>query len=247
MKLHFPTRFGITLAVLCGLVLGLGVVAFRAQADVWDKKTVLTVNQPIQVQDTYLEPGTYVFKLLNSSSERHIVQIYDRDQDHLINTIIAIPNYRLEPTGDSRFTFYETPPGTARAVHAWFYPGDNFGQEFRYPKQLHQLVAVAQVTPGPTVTQPPELPPPPIATKPAEPETPPSPQASTAPPKPEEPTVIAQNNTPPPAPQATPVQEPTTQQEPTELPQTATPYPLVGLLGLGSLAGYALLRNKSVN
>jgi hypothetical protein len=245
MKLHFPTRFGITLAVLCGLVLGLGVVAFRAQADVWDKKTVLTVNQPIQVQDTYLEPGTYVFKLLNSSSDRHIVQIYNSDQNHLINTILAIPNYRLQPTGDSRFSFYETPPGTARAMHAWFYPGDNYGQEFRYPKQLHQLVAVAQVTPAPAVTQPPEPPPPPIVTKPAEPE--PTPQAETAPPKQEEPTLIAQNNPPPaPAPQAAPAPAPTTPDQPTELPKTATPYPLIGLLGLVSLAGYALLRIKSV-
>src|SRR6202043_1686371 len=78
MKLHFPTRFGITLTALGGLTLALCTVAFRAQADVWDKKTVLTVSQPIQVQDTYLEPGTYVFKLLDSSSDRHIVQIFNR-------------------------------------------------------------------------------------------------------------------------------------------------------------------------
>jgi len=249
MKLHFPTRFGITLAVLCGLVLGLGVVAFRAQADVWDKKTVLTVNQPIQVQDTYLEPGTYVFKLLNSSSDRHIVQIYNQDQNHLINTIMAIPNYRLQPTGDSRFSFYETPPGTAAAMHAWFYPGDNYGQEFRYPKQLHQLVAVSQVTT--TAAAPPEPPPPPFVTRPAEPESAPAPEpqaAVTPQPKQEEPVEIAQN-TAPPAPQATPAPEPAPAPaaEPTELPKTATPYPLVGLLGLVSLAGYALLRIKSVS
>ena len=47
---------------------------------------------------------------------------------------MAIPNYRMEPTGHSQFTFYETPPGTARAMRAWFYPGDNFGQHFVYPQ-----------------------------------------------------------------------------------------------------------------
>src|SRR5712691_927045 len=113
MKSYFPIRFGLTLAMLSGLLLALGVIAFRAQADGWDKKTVLTVDQPIQVQDTYLEPGTYVFKLLNSSSNRDIVQIFNRDQDHLINTIMAIPNYRLKPSSDSQFTFYETTPETA--------------------------------------------------------------------------------------------------------------------------------------
>jgi outer membrane biosynthesis protein TonB len=228
------------LTVVGGIVAGLCTMAYRAQADQWDKKTVLTVDQPIQVQDTYLEPGTYVFKLLDSSSNRNIVQIYNRDQNHLINTIMAIPNYRLQPTGDSRFAFYETPPGTARAMHAWFYPGDNFGQEFRYPKQLHQL-EIAQVTPAPV--RPPEPPPPPIVTQP---ETAPPPQQVTEQPKQEEPVVIAQN-TPPPAPQATPAPEPAAEPQPTQLPQTATPYPLVGLLGLVSLAGYALLRAKSMS
>jgi outer membrane biosynthesis protein TonB len=245
MKSNFPTRFGITLAVLCGLVLALGVVAFRAQADVWDKKTVLTVNQPIQVQDTYLEPGTYVFKLLNSSSDRHIVQIFNQDQNHLINTVMAINNYRLQPTGDSRFTFYETPPGSAAAMHAWFYPGDNYGQEFRYPKQLRQVAAVTQVTPAPVRL--PEPTPPPIVTKPETESAPaPEPEAVTAPPKREEPVEIAQN-TPPPAPQAVPAPEPAKQEEPKTLPQTATPYPLVGLLGLISIGGYVLLRAKSVS
>jgi outer membrane biosynthesis protein TonB len=240
MKSQFPTRFGISVAVLGGVVLGLCTMAFRAQADVWNKKTVLTVDQPIQIQDTYLEPGTYVFKLLDSSSNRNIVQIYNSDENHLINTIMAIPNYRLQPTGNTRFTFYETPPGTARAMHAWFYPGDNFGQEFRYPKQLHQLVAVAQVTPAPVVTRPPEPPPPPVVTQPAQPE--PAPQQAAVPEqKQEEPVVIAQNN-PPPAPAAAPEPQP----QPTQLPQTATPYPFLGLLGLISLAGYALLRVKSM-
>jgi len=93
-----------------------------------DKRTILTVNEPIQVRDTLLEPGQYVFKLLDSQSDRHIVQIYNRDQNHLIDTVMAIPNYRIQPTGNSRFTFWETPPGSAKALRAWFYPGDNFGQ-----------------------------------------------------------------------------------------------------------------------
>jgi hypothetical protein len=247
MKLHLPSRFGLTLAVVSGLTLGLGVMAFRAQADVWDKKTVLTVNQPIQVQDTYLEPGTYVFKLLNSSSDRHIVQIYNQDQNHLINTIMAIPNYRLQPSGDSRFSFYETPPGTAAAMHAWFYPGDNYGQEFRYPKQLHQLVAVSQVTTTPApVTREPEPAPAPLVTRPAEPEPTPAPERTATAPQ-EQPVEIAQN-TPPPAPQAAPEPTPApTQEAPTELPKTATPYPLIGLMGFASLGGYLLLRIKSAS
>ena len=51
-----------------------------------------------------------------------------------MTTILAIPNYRLQPTGKTVFTFWETPPGQPKALRAWFYPGDNFGQEFAYPK-----------------------------------------------------------------------------------------------------------------
>lgn len=244
MKSNSPIGSGITLAVL-GLALAMGIVGSHALADVWDKKTVLTVDQPIQVQETYLEPGTYVFKLANSSSDRHIVQIFNRDQDHLINTILAIPNYRLQPSGDSRFTFYETPPGTARAMHAWFYPGDNYGQEFRYPKHLTQLAAM--VTPAPA---PPPEPPPPVVTEPAAPQTPapqPPPQAENKPqpPKEEEPAAIAQNN-PPPKPERTPAPEPPKTEAPTELPKTATPYPLIGLGGLVTLAAYGLLRIRAM-
>jgi hypothetical protein len=50
------------------------------RADEWNKLTVLTVNQPIQVTDKLLDPGQYVFKLLDSSSDRPIVQIFNADQ-----------------------------------------------------------------------------------------------------------------------------------------------------------------------
>jgi len=244
MKSHLPIRSGMTIVTLGALALGVGLVAFRAQADEWDKKTILTVDQPIQVTDTYLDPGTYVFKLANSSSDRHIVYIFDADQKHLINTIMAIPNYRLQPTGDSRFTFWETPPGTARAMRAWFYPGDNFGQEFRYPKQLRQIAAVTTPEPAP----PPPPPPPPTEAAPApapepaqEPPAPPppAPQALNQEPPPPEPTEIAQNTPPPP-----PAVEAAPTPAPQELPKTATPYPLIGLSGLFSLGLYGLVRLK---
>jgi hypothetical protein len=62
----------------------------------------------------------------------------------LFTTILAIPNYRLQPTGKTVFTFWETPPGQPKALRAWFYPGDNFGQEFAYPKSAAvQIAAVS--------------------------------------------------------------------------------------------------------
>ena len=139
MKLQHLIHSRTALVMACGAALALGFVTFGAKADEWDKKTVLTVNQPIQVQDTFLQPGQYVFKLLRSDSDRHVVQIFNSNESHIINTILAIPKERMEPTGSSQFTFYETPAGKARALRAWFYPGDLVGQEFTYPKHLRDV------------------------------------------------------------------------------------------------------------
>ena len=227
-------------ALLCALTIVSGLGMFRAQADEWNKKTILTVNEPIQVTDTVLNPGRYVFMLADSSSDRHIVRIYNADQTHLIDTVMAIPNYRLQPTGNSRFMFWETPPGTAKAMRAWFYPGDNFGQEFRYPKNPYVLQA--RVTaPSPTVSQA-EPAPAPAAAPPEPAGNQPAPEQQQPEPQPE----IAQN-TPPPAaapPAPAPSTQPQEQSKPEELPQTASPYPMIGLGG-GLLLGLAgLLRLK---
>jgi LPXTG-motif cell wall-anchored protein len=225
-----------TLAAAVGILGCAGVVAVHsARADQWDKKTILTVNEPIQVRDTLLEPGQYVFKLLDSSNDRHIVQIYNGDQSHLVDTVMAIPNYRIQPTGKSRFTFWETPPGSAKALRAWFYPGDNFGQEFTYPKHLVQLAST-------TTTQTTALAPPP----PPEPVAPPAeqPQASVEPPAPNPPQEIAQNEPPPPPPAPAAQPEPTPEPAPQTLPKTGSRYPLIGLGGLLSLGLYSLIRLK---
>jgi hypothetical protein len=98
-----------------------------------DKKTVITVSQAIAVEETVLPAGKYVLRLLNSSASRDIVQIYNAEETQLITTIQAIPAYRLRPTGDTMFSFYEAPAGQPSGLHTWFYPGDNSGFEFLQP------------------------------------------------------------------------------------------------------------------
>jgi len=226
------SRSRAAVAAFSGVALALGLAALPAQADQWNKKTTLTIDQPMQVTDTYLEPGQYVFKLLDSQSDRHIVQIYNGDQTHLITTILAIPDYRVQPTGKSSFRMWETPAGYVSALRSWYYPGDNFGQEFRYPKHL-RAIEVAQVT----------APPAPPQAEPAPPPAPEQPQAAVE--QPEQP-VIAQNTPPPPPPaveqQPAPAPEPATS-TPAVLPKTASPYPLIGFIGVLLLGLGGLLRH----
>jgi hypothetical protein len=208
-------------------VTGLGLLGTsfvpKAHADAWDKMTIVTVNEPIIAGNKVLDPGTYVWKLLDSPADRHIVQIFDKDQRHLEETILAIPNYRLEPTGHTQFAFWETPAGVPKAVRAWFYPGDNFGQEFAYPKKLVAQLASAAPVPIPANYREPEPAPAPAPeAQPApEPQPTPAPEAQPEP----QPQTPAPATAEPPAPQA--------------LPHTASFNPLIGLLGLTfiSLAG----------
>lgn len=121
-------------------------------ADEIIKKTEVTVNEPIivaGVPQLTLQPGKYILRLLNHDHTRNIVQIFDRD-DRLITTILAINNYRLMPTDKTVLQFWETPSGNPPALRAWFAPGDQWGQEFVYPKGL--ATRIARESGGPVLT-----------------------------------------------------------------------------------------------
>ncbi len=119
---------------LFGLALVFATFSPIVKADEWDKTTKITFKEPVQVPGKVLDPGTYVFKLLDSTSNRHVVQIFNEDHTQLITTVLAIPNERLQPADKTILTYQERPSDQPTALSAWFYPGDNFGQQFVYPK-----------------------------------------------------------------------------------------------------------------
>jgi hypothetical protein len=105
-----------------------------AKADNWDKRTVVTFSDSVEIPGQVLPAGTYVFKLVNSASDRHIVQIWNGDETAILATILATPNYRLDTPDRTIFEFDERPGDSPMGLHSWFYPGDNSGQEFVYPR-----------------------------------------------------------------------------------------------------------------
>ena len=120
------------LAILFCTALLVILAAPSAQADQWNKKTVVTVSEAVEIPGMILEPGTYIFQLADSQSNRHIVQIWTEDGQRLITTVMAVPAYRQEVTGDSVIYLDERPADSPMAIRTWFYPGDNTGQEFVY-------------------------------------------------------------------------------------------------------------------
>jgi hypothetical protein len=169
-------------------------------------------------------------------SNRHIVQITNEEENQVITTVLAIPNYRLEPTGDSQFQFWETPAGNPKALRAWFYPGDNFGQEFAYPKGLSAKIAAVAKAPVPTTeakTQEDMKTAPVKVTEPSGRE-----KAWTAAPPPPGPAPVAE-----PAPAPAPEPTPAVAAAPARpmMPETASPFPMLGMAGLALFsAGLAL-------
>ncbi len=146
-------------AIVTLLVGGATWFAPVAKADEWDKQTVLTFNEPVEVPGKILPAGTYVFRLADSQSDRNVVQVFTVDQKQLLATIMAIPAYRIEPTDKTVVTFEERPSGSSEALHKWFYPGDTYGFEFVYPKSETQLAAKSE-QPAPPAQAPTQLEPP---------------------------------------------------------------------------------------
>ena len=138
---------------ICSFVcLGLlGVMMPAVRADEWDQKTIITFSAPVEIPGQVLEAGTYVFKLADSSADRNIVQVFNKDENHLYGTFLAIPDYRIKPADKTIITFDERPVGSPEAVKAWFYPGENYGHDFVYPKPKATALAKANNTPVPSM------------------------------------------------------------------------------------------------
>jgi hypothetical protein len=220
-----------------------------AMADVWNKKTIITISEAVQVPGAILQPGKYVMKLLDSPSNRHIVQIFNEREDQLQTTILAIPNYRLQPTGKTEFQWWETPADQPKAMRAWFYPGDNFGQEFAYPKNTAVQIAQSNTEVVPTVSQTEDLSKATVSSvdksgneSELNKETYTQAQQTPAPvPAPE----VAAQNTPEPAPlpqEAAPAPESTRARTEERLPSTASPFPMTALVGFLALGTSVALR-----
>ena len=140
-------------ATVVGLAALATIAVSSAKADEWNRKTVITFSGPVEIPGVHLKgwgvlpAGTYVFKILDSQSDRHIVQIFNKEETTIYATILAIPNYRLRATDKTVMTFRERPAGQPEALRAWFYPGKNWGEEFVYPKSKAMELAKTTNTP----------------------------------------------------------------------------------------------------
>src|SRR5579864_6678030 len=232
-----------TILRAAAIVFGIGLLGATlspsARADEFNRKTVITFSGPVEIPGVHmvgwgvLPAGTYVFKVMDSQSDRHIVQIFSQDEKTVYATILAIPSYRLKATDKTVITFRERPAGQPEALRAWFYPGRQWGEEFVYPKA--RAVVLAKETNTPVLFVPDEV----------------TPEVTVAIKTPSEPVVVELKKAPVMAIQPTgqqveiaqvitpvPQELLVAQNEPVRaLPATGSSLPLMALCGMLALAG----------
>ena len=130
-----PTLRGAVLAVCTALFCA--TLAPGARADQWDKKTIVTFGDAVEIPGQVLPAGTYVFKLADTLADRHIVQIWNAEETQIFATIRTIPNTHFGPPDKTIFEFDERSGDSPMALKMWFYPGDSTGQEFIYSRHSY--------------------------------------------------------------------------------------------------------------
>ena len=251
----------VKLIVTAMILAVLAVLAGRVSAQRIDTndRTFMTFTAPVEMPGVTLQPGTYVFRLADSPT-RNVVQVLDESEKNILGQWNFVQAERPRVTEDTLVMFKETREGATPAVQYWYYPGEKVGKEFIYPKDQAERIAartgvnvrsgdgiegsiadvkVAEASPAAAEPAAEPEPAPAVAAAPAEPapvavaEAAPAPEPAPAPVV-EESRVAANQAQSEPRPVATSGQS--------ELPRTASPLMLSGLLGLLSLAGAAGLR-----
>lgn len=213
----FKTAWAMLVLAMLGAAIVAPAWARQAGLQNVSKKTTVTITRPMEVPGTVLQPGTYVFKVMDIVGTRNIMQITNKAEDKVYATVIAIPDYRVEQGEKTVVQYKEEPTGQPNALRAWFYAGEKAGLEFVYPKKRAvQLAAETHEYVPAMVT---EVKPEELATAPMTAITPEGKEEAVEQAY-EEPKEVAQ-----------------------ALPKTASPIPLIALIGGGFVAvGFALRR-----
>lgn len=126
---------------MCAIAIALvAFVAPAATAQSWSERTELKFSSPVMVPGATLQPGTYIFRLTDSQSDRHLVEI-SRKGGETITLTQAVPTKRLEAKGDVVLEFNPTEAGSPPAIAAWFYPGSIYGHQFVYSDEEARKIA----------------------------------------------------------------------------------------------------------
>ena len=206
------------------------LVAGVAGAQYEMTKSTLAISDRVEVPGAILEPGTYLIRVADVQANRNVVVFQSPDGTKTYATAIATPHRGAREPANSEFVFYPTAAGETRVLRSWWAHGDVNGQDFVY--SADRAAALRKTTREEV----------PVATADMVPATAPEPAPVPAP------APVVASAPPPPAPapaETTASNETMTRSSGSEtLPQTASPYPSIAVLGLAFLAGALVLRHR---
>lgn len=220
---------------LAALILCLGVSSLALAGGPVQRDTRLAVTEPTQVGTVLLDPGSYTLRIHDFKGGKVQVTILRDSDQKTMGTATAIrarrslnTNEQAESQTQFTYTTYNGHP----AVSTWYYPGDEWGEQFIYGGNASEMTM--RQTSAPASTMAASTPPPPA----------PAPAPAPAVEERHEETKMAEA-APAPAPAASPAPAPAPAPAPKpkrQLPKTASSTPLAALLGALSLAGAAAIR-----
>jgi hypothetical protein len=235
---------------VCAAAMVTAVSAMPASAQqTMDSRTEFTFNQPVELPNVTLPPGTYIFRFIDATSGKKVMQVQAKDASNkTYGLFMTISAERPRPSDEAELRFLETPAGQPAAVKTWWYPGNTIGREFIYPRS--QARRLAQATNETVLTSESET----VTSENREDLGYMSPSGQVTELTDEQLVDVAANTPPEGAVDASTAARPTAtsgaaRQEGTmaraSLPKTSTPLAGIGLVGLLSLLGAAALKIRA--
>ena len=105
-----------------------------ARASAFDKLMIVTFNQPVSLPHVTLPTGTYRFELADPTGDRTVVRVTSEDGKECYGTFFTVPESETEST-DRPVTVKDRRDDLPRSIMGWFYPGDETGRAFIYPRE----------------------------------------------------------------------------------------------------------------
>jgi hypothetical protein len=131
----------------CAAMLTMSAMPTLAQGQPLDSRTEFTFNQPVELPGVTLPPGTYVFRFVDATTGKKVMQVQAKDASNkTYGMFMTINAQRPRPSDDAELRFLETPAGQPAAVKTWWYPGNTIGREFIYPRSQARRLAQATNT-----------------------------------------------------------------------------------------------------
>lgn len=125
----------------CAVAVFVCLVAAPVFAQPLDKRTLFTFNQPVTLPGVTLPAGQYLFRLADPNSSSRVVQVLSADGTKPHGLFFTIAAERPEPASAPEVRFMETASGTPLAIRTWWYPGERTGHEFIFPKDQARRLA----------------------------------------------------------------------------------------------------------